>query len=334
MSTPRARIGAFTRRDILQAIGAASAGAACAPGLAAVRPGYRLVNAMPQLFKLLDGSADTQQSTLVARFRAEIIAAHAEVYGFFGAYSDRVLGRYLADVATRAARQREQSAGFPAAFADTWASFVAAMPRTGGEATTVHLLPASHEMMGGAVRALGARDFVALGSEEMFERVDDRRALSTYLDHELTHLCHNQNNPEMRSVTETFFLDRAGPKARLYQLMWLEGLAAHASKMLNPDASVRDVLLSDDLPARVAARWPQLVEGVRRNFDATDPNIIGAYVFNGDEAQHMPKSAAYYLGMRLADELAKHHDVRDLIILRGEALRSALLHTLQQLTPF
>jgi hypothetical protein len=184
-----------------------------------------------------------------------------------------------------------------------------------------------------SVRVLGAREVVILGSEEMFDRIGDRRALSTYLHHELTHLCHNQRNAEMRRVTETFFQDVPGPPARLYQIMWLEGLAVHVSKVLNPDASVRDILLSEDLPARVEARWARLVQEVRRNLDSTDPQVIVKQVFAGDPAQDTPKRAAYYIGMRLADEIAKRHDTPGLIALQGRALRSEILHALQSATP-
>jgi uncharacterized protein YjaZ len=113
--------------------------------------------------------------------------------------------------------------------------------------------------------------------------------------------------------------------------MWLEGLAVHCSKVLNPDASTSDILLSEDLPARVEARWARLIEGVQENFDTVDRPAIIKYVFAGDTEQDIPASAAYYIGMRVADEVAKRHDTRGLIRLQGEALRSEMLQALQRL---
>jgi hypothetical protein len=321
----------LTRREALLACGAAAASIAAAPSLARAQTGYALIDAIPALSALLDTAAAADSAALVARFRTEIIARYPEAYGFFGTVSDDTIASYLADVPTRANAQRRLSAEFPAAFEDIWTRFVAAMPRTRGDRTTIYLAPASHDMMGGSVRVSGARDVVLLGSEEMADRIADRRALTTYLHHELTHLCHNQNNREMRQVTETFFQGRPGPHAKLYQIMWLEGLAVHCSKVLNPDASTSDILLSEDLPARVEARWARLIEGVQGNFDTIDRRIIINYVFAGDTAQDIPTSAAYYIGMRVADEVAKRHDTRGLIRLQGEALRSEMLQALQGL---
>lgn len=322
----------LTRREALLACGAAAASIAAAPrSLAGAQSGYDLVDAMPALSALLHSAAGADSAALVTRFRTEIIARYPEAYGFFGTAGDNTIATFLADVATRADAQRRLSAQFPAAFEAIWTRFIAAMPHTRSDRTTIYLAPASHDMMGGSVRVSGARDVVLLGSEEMADRIEDRRALTTYLHHELTHVCHNQNNREMRQVTETFFQDRAGPRAKLYQLMWLEGLAVHCSKVLNPDASTSDILLSEDLPARVEARWARLIEGVQGNFDTVDRRVIINYVFAGDTAQDIPASAAYYIGMRVADEVAKRHDTRGLIRLQGEALRSEMLQALQRL---
>lgn len=322
----------LTRREALLACGAAAASIAAAPrSLAGAQSGYDLVDAMPALSALLDSAAGADSAALVTRFRTEIIARYPEAYGFFGTVGDNTIATFLADVATRADAQRRLSAQFPAAFEAIWTRFVAAMPHTRSDRTTIYLAPASHDMMGGSVRVSGARDVVLLGSEEMADRIEDRRALTTYLHHELTHVCHNQNNREMRQVTETFFQDRPGPRAKLYQLMWLEGLAVHCSKVLNPDASTSDILLSEDLPARVEARWARLIEGVQGNFDTVDRRVIINYVFAGDTAQDIPASAAYYIGMRVADEVAKRRDTRGLIRLQGEALRSEMLQALQRL---
>jgi hypothetical protein len=322
----------LTRREALLACGAVAASIAAAPhSLAGAQSGYALVDAVPALSALLDSAAGADGGALVARFRTEIIARYPEAYVFFGTIGDKAIASFLADVATRADAQRRLSAQFPAAFEAIWTSFVAAMPPTRGDRTTVYLAPASHDMMGGSVRVSGARDVVLLGSEEMADRIENRRALTTYLHHELTHLCHNQNNREMRQVTETFFQGRPGPHAKLYQVMWLEGLAVHCSKVLNPDATTSDILLSEDLPARVEARWARLIEGVQGNFDTVDRRVIINYVFAGDTAQDIPASTAYYIGARVADEVAKRRDTRGLIRLQGEALRSEMLQALQRL---
>ena len=322
----------LTRRHALLACGATAATIATAPrSFADTQPGYTLVDAIPALAALLDSAAGTDSGDLVTRFRTEIIARYPEAYAYFGTVGDETIASFLADVATRTDALRRLSARFPAAFETIWTRFTAAMPHMRGDRTIVYLAPASHDMMGGSVRVSGTRDLVLLGSEEMADRIEDQRALTTYLHHELTHVCHNQNNREMRQATRTFFQDRPGPAVRLYQIMWLEGLAVHCSKVLNPDASTKDILLSEDLPARIEARWAPLIEGVKHNFDSVDSRVVINYVYSGDSAMDVPASAAYYIGMRVADEVAKRHDTRGLIRLQGEALRSEMWRALQGL---
>jgi hypothetical protein len=192
------------------------------------------------------------------------------------------------------------------------------------ERAVVYLLPASRSTVGGAVRPLGPdRGAVLFGSNQMIGSLASSVSISTLIHHELTHCCHIQSNPEIRQATASFFHRTPGPPVKLYQMMWLEGLAGYVSKTLNPFAPSADVLSDANLPANVAAHWTRVISGMLENWDSTDIDLIDAYVGSGD-ARNIPSRSAYYVGMLVAARLAEHLSLPALAVLEGAKLRDQL----------
>jgi hypothetical protein len=67
----------------------------------------------------------------------------------------------------------------------------------------------------------------------------------------------------------------ATDRAKLYQVLWLEGLAAYMSKTLNPTATDKEVLLSDTVAANVRALWPRIGSDIREHLDSSKKYDIG-----------------------------------------------------------
>jgi hypothetical protein len=51
--------------------------------------------------------------------------------------------------------------------------------------------------------------------------------------------------------------------------VWLEGLAVYWSKVLNPRAPNKEVLVSANLAERVAAGWPRIGSDLRQQLDSS-----------------------------------------------------------------
>jgi hypothetical protein len=137
-----------------------------------------------------------------------------------------------------------------------------------------------------------------------------------------------QTNPEIRQTITSFFQKEPGPPAKLYQMMWLEGLAGYVSKTLNPTATIQAVLTDSQLPANVAGSWSKVLETILENLDSTDVKLVDASVGRGD-ALGIPNRSGYYVGMLVAGEIAKRRALSQLPTLTGETLRTEIRNALQ-----
>jgi hypothetical protein len=113
--------------------------------------------------------------------------------------------------------------------------------------------------------------------------------------------------------------------------MWLEGLAVYTSKLLNPTAPDREVLVSGSLAADVKSRWPQLGVEVRKYLDSSRKADIDAFHFAPDLNRPVPRRTGYYVGMLVAQQLAKKHTFAQMCRLAGPQLRTEIEQALLEL---
>ena len=194
------------------------------------------------------------------------------------------------------------------------------------------LLPAPRSAVGGSVRPLGDKDAVIFGTEEIALGMKSKTGFDVLVHHELTHLYHQQVNPEIRQmVAEVYMPPFPEGRAKLYQVMWLEGLAVYTSKLLNPTAPDKEVLVSYTLAADVKARWPGLGAEVRKYLDSTKKADIDAFHFAPDVHRPVPRRTGYYVGMLVARQLAKKYTFAQMCRLTGPKLRSEIEQALLEL---
>jgi hypothetical protein len=153
------------------------------------------------------------------------------------------------------------------------------------------------------------------------------------IHHELTHLHHQQVNAEIKRAARDFFAGVAGSSSRLYHLMWLEGLAAHVSQVLNPDAGSFEVFLTRDMAHRMEQRWDACIARIDQHFDSDDADVISRYVFQGDGVESIPGRAGYYIGSRIAGHLSNTRTLSELANLSGWELRDTLRESLHHIQP-
>jgi hypothetical protein len=171
----------------------------------------------------------------ISQFRENVLRPHAEVYALIEPMDDASIAEFLQEVRANPDSLRRVRNEFPALFATAWEHFHSVLPLR-GDGVEVYVIPAYRDAVGGSVRSIGDRDYVILGSDVMGLLLDSRAGRETFIHHELTHLHHQQVNAEIKRAARDFFAEVAGSSSRLYHLMWLEGLAAHVSQVLNPDA--------------------------------------------------------------------------------------------------
>jgi hypothetical protein len=133
--------------------------------------------------------------------------------------------------------------------------------------------------------------------------------LSVILSHELFHLYHFQVNP----------LPHDTDAIPLYRLVWQEGLATHVSQLLNPDASLSDVLLDPRLANEGPEFIPAMATSLLRDLTSTDDLTAGRYLAYR-RAGMTPSRMGYLIGYEIVKRAATEHSMADLARLRGNAL--------------
>jgi len=304
-------------------------------------PPYRLIDLLHASLRFF-GPAQISVGRKVDLFRKSIIHPHQEAFrvapgatdeqtleDFFR--SDKNLDSYLQNSVSHEQEMRKLSDQFPTLLSACWSRLHSRLPCLKGD-VTIYLVPAPLNTVGGCVRPVGQRDVVVFGSEVMAHRRTSPLRFDVFVDHELFHVYHIQVNPEMRSATAGYFMaDRTTPPPKLYEMMWLEGLAVYASQVLNPHATMKEAWVSSDPITDVEARLQQLSALALKELDSTDKQVIRDLVFEGNKAKGIPNGTGYYLGMLVAKRLASHYRLEDLANLQGGVLRDAVKSELNQI---
>jgi hypothetical protein len=305
---------------------------AAAPEQPAGKP-YHLHSAMPAYWRYVQHDTSPEGVYDSKLFRQEVIEPNKEVF-------TAVAGRSLSDASLRSmartlANKSEQLRRVDIEFADrldkAWRRFVAKAPGLKAGAL-VFLLPAPRVAVGGAVRPLGERDAIAFGVEEIALSLQSKTGFDVLVHHEMTHLYHIQVNPEMRQMTAAVYMPPYAPgNAKLYQVVWLEGLAVYWSKVLNPSAPDKEVLVSESLAANVAAKWPRAGAELRERLDSSKKEDIDAFMFGGRTGGRFPPRTGYYIGSLIAEQLAKKYSFAELCALTGAKLQTEMENALIEL---
>jgi hypothetical protein len=294
---------------------------------------YKLHSAMPAYWRFLRLDSKPERRFDVKLFRAEVIEPNQDVFSAVAGRSlgDSSLKAMIRALAPKSEQMRRVEAEFPDRLARAWQRFAEHAPDLKPSAT-VFLLPAPRFALGGSVRPLGERDAVVFGTEEIALTLESTTGFEVLVHHEMTHLYHIQVNPEMRQMTaEVYMPPYALNKAKLYQVVWLEGLAVYWSKVLNPRAPDKEVLVSGNLAERVVAGWPRIASDLRQQLDSSRKEDIDAYMFGGNTHGRFPHRTGYYVGMLIAERLAKRYSFAQLCRLSGPRLRSEVEEALRDL---
>lgn len=223
------------RRALLAAAAAGIAAGARAQGAAR--------DLMPAFWRAYDaagaGSFEERGRALIGSY----LIPQADAYRAAGV--GRVdLARWLAVFDPMAARVRAVSDGFAATWATHAARFARLLPDFDQAAPVTVFV--SFLQFDARVRADGGAAALFVGLDGL---VHYGATLPVLLAHECFHLYHHQVNP-------TLVLPGGDP---LWLGVWKEGLAVHASGMLNPEADARAILLGE---AALAAADAAMLRGL------------------------------------------------------------------------
>jgi hypothetical protein len=302
-----------------------------APG--ETRSQYRYRDLMPTYWSYVGPVTSAGHRATVDGFRTRVIEPNRKVFSAVAGpwLNDTNLPRFIEALEGKSGQMHLVEEQFPRRLDETWHRFTKVVPDLSARAS-VYLLPAPRVAVGGSVRPLGNENAIIFGAEEISTVIESQTAFDVLVHHEMTHLYHMQVNPEIKQMIAAVYMPPyATDRAKLYQVLWLEGLAAYMSRALNPTATDNQVLLSDTVAADVKSVWPRIGSDIGALLDSSKKVDIDAYLFDSDTSGRIPRRAGYYIGMKVAEELAKKYPFGELCRLFGAQLRSEVGQALRVL---
>lgn len=200
---------------------------------------------------------------------------------------DRKIARALDGFDALRPRYQRVQEDFPAAFAAGMQQFRQQFPGFAPH-VPVYLLHSLGEMDGGT-RELNGKVSLVFGADVIAE-IHEPKDLTPFLDHELFHV-ENQK-----------FFTECG---EVWCLLWSEGLATYAAKVMNPGASDQQLLLTSPRPIRAAvdANWPAALCFTQSRLFSSESADMDALFVGGSATQGFPDRFGYYVGLRVIEEL-------------------------------
>lgn len=224
--------------------------------------------------------------------------------GFYTAdeQMDAQTGRALENWAEHRAGVVEVSDRFAAMFVPALTSFEAALgPVT--EPQSIYLVHSLGRMDGG-IRPTGEGFRLVFGADQIAQ-IHLGHDIQPFFHHELFHIFHAVKAFECRSIGCA---------------LWTEGLATYAAATLNPDATDAELLLTRPRPIRVEtdAHFEEAVCTIRERLDSGNIEDYRAMFGSSEFNDRLPPRFGYYIGMRVAEELAQQRSLRELAQLSFE----------------
>jgi hypothetical protein len=299
---------------------------------------FEIVDAMPSFWAFWEGAQGQSADVAFEAFEREVIARYPELY------TPAVLGlgdeehalrarfdAWWAELPPRIPRLREISEALPGQLTVAAARFIEALPAFQWDGRCY--LFASLDAFNGAGRMIGGAPQLAFGLD-VIARGGPSMPGPVLFTHELFHF--HQRQPEQNLIA-------AG--------VWFEGLAVHASRVLNPGATLDQVLPEQHLhdpsnpqlmnPARALSaehdlpRWEaELARMILGALESSSEEDYATFFLGraSDALGERPVRSAYYFGLRTAERLAAQgHDLQALSERRPESMVPAIRATLEAL---
>ena len=169
----------------------------------------------------------------------------------------------------------------------------------------------------GAVRTVDGRPALMFGLDVIAAIHGDAATVAPLFHHELFHAYHGP------------LIGDTGRGLPVYLSVWAEGLATLVARRLNPGASDVAILgLPTNTPRRVRDDLPRLASQLRDRLDSRAPEEYDTWFTGNDTVAAIPRRSGYYLGYLVAARLQQGRSLRELALLKGDALRDVIDRTL------
>jgi hypothetical protein len=274
--------------------------------------------------KFWDANKDKPATEQVAAFKASVAPAFPGFYSaerfkgeFTQAQYDSLIEGAIKDFPTIRAQYVTKAQQFGAELPKYVTTFKAKFSDF-QLSEDIYVLHSLGEMDGGT-RTIDGKNYFVFGVDAMAKYHGDGSE-SAFFHHELFHLYHA---PYMAQCND----------AGIWANLWTEGLAVYVSKVLNPEADDKEMLLDvpDNMAARTRAVLPEALAQLESVLDKNDDHTFAGLFFRRGDAGKLPKRRGYYLGYLVAQEAGKTRDVRELAKLSCGQVKEIVYSTVHEL---
>ncbi|MBF9237001.1 hypothetical protein I2I05_06295 [Hymenobacter sp. BT683] len=289
------------------------------------KPGYSVVDLMPDFRKFWAQARDKDQATQVALFKKLVADPHPEVYNrdVLGGPPDKAFAatlpeRYPAiqalvqpkmDLVLRLSQQIGQDLPrYENSFRKTFPDL-----KYNGRIYFMYSLGA----FDGATRTVRDKEALLFGLDMIAYVYGQEADPEPFFHHELFHIYHSQ-----------FF----GEEQTVAAALWREGLATYVAHALNPKAAGVNLFgLPRNTPERTQAALPRYVGPLRAVLNSEKKEDYSRYFMGMDEQAETPARSGYYIGYLVAEKLAKRHSLQELAHAQLKDLLPEIEQALQEL---
>lgn len=276
---------------------------------------HKTIDRMPDFWNFFEQTNTLSLEEKVQVFKKRIVEPNLSCYSCVFGINDDGLGKYIRETETKIdamranmdkvfERHQEIMKAFQMQFPDFRTDFV------------TYLLPSLDLFKGMAVPSQ-EKIILFLGMDALSELPNHH--LAGYLVHELFHVYHFQRVLAVRLAAEMALTEMKMPP--LWGLLWTEGLACYAVRLLYPEIPEEEVLDWRPLVDQTKPFLSELATEARRVLKSDSlQDIAGFFYFPRETGRSIPTGCGYYIGMLIAGFLAKRHPLDVLIGMNDETL--------------
>ena len=166
----------------------------------------------------------------------------------------------------------------------------------------------------GGTRELKSGSHLMFGAD-VIARLYVDTPIKPFVQHELFHLMHGRSFPDCE---------------KLYCSLWQEGLATYVAASLNPGADDTALMLTMPAPIRpaVEANKAGAICAVRARLDSEKPDDYASLFYGSSKIEGFPARMGYYVGYRVAQDLGRTRDLKQLAAMSPAEVRPLIVQSL------
>lgn len=282
------------------------------------------IDLMREFWHFFDRAGGLPLDEKVQLLKNTVIEPNLDCYSYVLGISNEGLRQYIREIEPEINTLSSLQGEAVSRFSDTLGRFKNAFPgfRTDFK---IYLLPSLGLFKGMTVPHQG-EIILLLGIDGLIGLNDNQ--FQGYITHELFHAYHFQCIPSVRDGAELAFQTMKMPP--LWALLWTEGLASFAVRILYPEIPEEEVLGWRELVDLTKPQLLGLAKEAQRVLKSDSlQDISGFFYFPREDDPNFPTGCGYYMGMLVAGILARKYPIDQLMrmgdpLLIGE-MDSALL---------